>query len=46
MTHIRTWVGCPLAREAGSAGCVEIKQKLSVLGGVRGAYLEQNNRGH
>ena len=43
---IHKWVGAAIAREAGAAGCLEIKSRLGVLGGVRGACLDTTEEVH
>ena len=43
---IHRWVGAALAREAGAAGCLEIKNRLGVLGGARGACLDRGEPMH
>ena len=43
---IHKWVGAAIAREAGAAGCLEVKNRLGVLGGVRGACLDSPDEMH
>ena len=43
---LHRWVGAAVAREAGAAGCLEVKSRLAVIGGVRGACLDSRDEMH
>lgn len=43
---VHKWVGAAIAREAGAAGSTEVKNRLGVIGGVRGASLDSRDEVH
>lgn len=43
---VHKWLGAAIAREAGAAGSLEVKNRLGVIGGVRGACFGLRHEAH